>query len=62
MIGKITKLLIALSMIFTLAVTHSNGVKAAETNFESETGLFPMPSTIHEDADLLAELNILAVS
>ena len=44
-------------MIFTLAVTHSNGVKAAETNFESETGLFPMPSTIHEDADLLAELN-----
>ena len=39
MIGKITKLLIALSMIFTLAVTHSNGVKAAETNFESETGL-----------------------
>lgn len=57
MIGKITKLLIALSMIFTLAVTHSNGVKAAETNFESETGLFPMPSTIHEDADLLAELN-----
>lgn len=33
MIGKITKLLIALSMIFTLAVTHSNSVKATETNF-----------------------------
>lgn len=57
MIGKITKILIAFSMVFALAMTNSYSANAAEVNFEGETDLFPNPSTIHEDAGLLSELD-----
>lgn len=45
-----------MSMVFALAMTHSYGVHAETTNFESETDAFPDPSKVHEDSDLLAEL------
>lgn len=59
MISKIFKSIIALSMIFTLMLTKSNNVYAAETNLEGQAGLFTKPSDIHEDADLLSELDVI---
>lgn len=59
MTGKFMKIFLAFSMIFTVMLTSCYKVNAAETNLESETGVFTKPSDIHEDADLLSELDVV---
>ncbi|MDD6419177.1 MAG: fibronectin type III domain-containing protein [Clostridium sp.] len=57
--GKISKLLLSLSMIFALAFSFSNNVSAAEINLVGKSDLFTKPSDIHEDEDLLSELVVI---
>lgn len=57
--GKISKLLLSLSMIFALTFSFSNNVSAAEINLVGKSDLFTKPSDIHEDEDLLSELDVI---
>ncbi|MGM9952571.1 MAG: fibronectin type III domain-containing protein [Intestinibaculum porci] len=58
MIGKIIKVFLTLTMVFSLMLVKNN-VYAAESNLEGEQGLFTKPDQIHEDEDLLSELNVI---
>ena len=59
MVEKLLKLFIASTMVFSLMLVKNTNVYAAETNLESETGVFTKPRDIHEDADLLSELDVI---
>ena len=59
MVGKLLKLFIASTMVFSLMLVKNMSVYAAEINLEGQQGLFTKPSDIHEDSDLLSELDII---
>lgn len=59
MAGKLLKVFVALIMFISLMLVKNAQVYAAETNLETETGAFTKPSDIHEDADLLSELDVI---
>lgn len=59
MVEKLLKLFIASAMVFSLTLVKNTHVHAAESNLESETGVFPNSNTIREDADLLSSLKVV---
>lgn len=59
MAGKLLKVFVAFTMFISLMLVKNAQVYAAETNLETETGAFTKPSDIHEDADLLSELDVI---
>lgn len=59
MVEKLLKLFVASTMVFSLMLVKNTSVYAAEINLEGQQGLFTKPSDIHEDSDLLSELDII---
>lgn len=59
MAGKLLKVFVAFTMFISLMLVKNAQVYAAETNLETETGAFTKPGDIHEDADLLSELDVI---
>ncbi len=59
MVGKLLKLFIASMMVCSLVLVKNANVYAAEINLEGQQGLFTRPGDIHEDSDLLSELDVI---